>query len=88
MLFRSKNLPVDYLKIDGDFVKGISKDPVSLSMVRAINQIGHTMGMRTVAEYVDDPAVLQALRDIGIDYAQGYLLGKPQPLSEILMETA
>ena len=83
-----KNLPVDYLKIDADFVRGIIGDPVNLSMVKAINQIGHTMGMRTVAEYVDNPEVLQALRDIGIDYAQGYLLGKPQPLSEMLLETA
>ncbi len=83
-----KNLPVDYLKIDGDFVKNISDDPVSLSMVKAINQIGHTMGMLTVADYVDNPVVLKALREIGVDYAQGYLLGKPQPLSAILMETA
>ncbi len=83
-----KNLPVDYLKIDADFVKGITGDPISLSMVRAINQIGHAMGMRTVAEYVDNPEVLQALRDIGIDYAQGYLLGKPQPIAEMLLETA
>ena len=69
-------------------MRGIIGDPVNLSMVKAINQIGHTMGMRTVAEYVDNPEVLQALRDIGIDYAQGYLLGKPQPLSEMLLETA
>jgi len=75
-----KNLPVDYLKIDSSFVKEINTDPVSLSMVSAINQIAHTMGLRTVAEYVDDPGVLQSLRDLGIDYAQGYLISKPQPL--------
>jgi diguanylate cyclase (GGDEF)-like protein/PAS domain S-box-containing protein len=78
-----KNLPVDYLKIDGSFVKDIDTDRVSLSMVTAINQIAHTMGLRTVAEHVDDPGVLQILRDIGIDYAQGYLIDKPQPLSEM-----
>lgn len=83
-----KNLPVDYLKIDASFIKEINTDPVSLSMVSAINQIAHTMGLRTVAEYVDDPEILEMLRDIGIDYAQGYLVGKPQPLSEMLMQTA
>jgi len=83
-----KNLPVDYLKIDSSLVREIKTDPVSLSIVSGINQIAHTMGLRTVAEYVDDPEVLKALRDIGIDYAQGYLISRPQPLSQMLLETA
>lgn len=83
-----RNLPVDFLKIDSDFVKEIKKDPVSLDLVKAINQIGHILGLRTVVEHVDDPETFHVVRDIGIDYAQGYLLGKPQPLTEMLMEPA
>jgi EAL domain-containing protein (putative c-di-GMP-specific phosphodiesterase class I) len=77
-----KNLPVDFLKIDGSFVRGIANNPVDLAMVQSINEIGHLMGKRTVAEFVEDNAVLELLKASGIDYAQGYAIGRPMPLAE------
>ncbi len=77
-----KNLPVDFLKIDGSFVKDIADDPMDLAMVRAIHTIGQVMGLKTVAEYVASEAILEHLREIGVDYGQGYHLGQPQPLLE------
>ncbi|ANQ86047.1 ammonia permease [Azoarcus olearius] len=78
-----KNLPVDYLKIDGSFIRDIVSDPSDRAMVEAINTIGHTMGLATVAEFVEDEAILRALEEIGIDYAQGYHVGMPRPLAEL-----
>jgi EAL domain-containing protein (putative c-di-GMP-specific phosphodiesterase class I) len=79
-----KNLKVNYLKIDGSFVTDIVKDPVSASMVSAINQVGHAMHLQTVAEFVENDAIRQKLVDIGVDYGQGYGLGRPAPFGEIL----
>ncbi len=78
-----KNLPVDYLKIDGIFVKGIADDPIDYAMVKAINEIGHAMGKETIAEFVETDAILSKLREIGVDYAQGYHIAKPRPLVEM-----
>jgi EAL domain-containing protein (putative c-di-GMP-specific phosphodiesterase class I) len=80
-----KTLHVDFLKIDGLFVKGIAEDPTDLAMVKSINEIGHTMGKRTIAEFVENAAILEKLtaRGIGVDYAQGYHIGRPKPLSEL-----
>lgn len=75
-----KHLPVDYLKIDGAFIKDILNDPIHSAMVEAINQVGHVMGIKTVAEFVEDEATLLHLQKIGIDYAQGYHIEKPAPL--------
>jgi Amt family ammonium transporter len=77
-----KNLPVDYLKIDGHFIKDIIKDPVDRAMVMAVNQVGHVMGLKTIAEYVEDDQVHDALLEMGIDYVQGYNIGHPTPLDE------
>ena len=74
-----KNLPVDFLKIDGTFVQGINDDPLDLAMVRSINDIGHVMGKQTIAEGVESEAVLERLREIGVDYGQGYVFGRPTP---------
>jgi EAL domain-containing protein (putative c-di-GMP-specific phosphodiesterase class I) len=71
---------VDYLKIDGGFVKDMIEDPIDRAMVEAINQIGHVMGIQTVAVFVENEAILQELRKIGVDFAQGYGIEKPQPL--------
>jgi EAL domain-containing protein (putative c-di-GMP-specific phosphodiesterase class I) len=79
-----KVLPVDYLKIDGSFVREITSDVVSRSMVSAISQIGKTMGLATVAEFVGDDATQEVLRTIGVDYAQGYGVGKPAPFDAVL----
>ncbi|MES9903545.1 MAG: EAL domain-containing protein [Sedimenticola sp.] len=75
-----RNLPVDFIKIDGSFVKDIQSDPVDLAMVRSINTIAHEMGKKTVAEYVENDEILQLLREIDVDYAQGYGISKPMPL--------
>jgi diguanylate cyclase (GGDEF)-like protein/PAS domain S-box-containing protein len=75
-----KNLPVDFLKIDGEFVRDMVGDSVQRAMVEAIHQLGHLMGIRTIAEAVEDSATLEALRSIGVDYAQGYWIAAPEPL--------
>ena len=72
-----KYLPVDYVKIDGTFVRDILKDPVDQAMVRSINQISHSLGKKTVAEFVESADILEQIRSIGVDYAQGYHIGKP-----------
>ena len=77
-----KALPVDFLKIDGSFVRRIAEDPVDHAMVEAINKLGHVMGIRTIAEFVETEAVLARLRLLGVDFAQGHFLGKPAPLPE------
>ena len=77
-------MPVDFLKIDGLFVKDILDDPIDYAMVKSINEIGHVMGKKTVAEFVDSEAVLSSLAVIGVDYAQGYAVGKPRPIDEIV----
>ena len=75
-----KNLPVDYLKIDGQFVKDILDDPIDYALVNAINEIGHVMNKKTIAEYVENEQILEALTELKVDYVQGYYLGKPQSL--------
>jgi diguanylate cyclase (GGDEF)-like protein/PAS domain S-box-containing protein len=79
-----KALPVNYLKIDGQFVKDISIDSVDRTFVEAINKIGHVMGLQTIAEYVEDAKILSILKEMRVDYAQGYGVHKPCPLSDIL----
>jgi len=78
-----KNLPVDFLKIDGSFIKDIESDPIDLAMVQAINAIGHVMGLRTVAEFVSSASILERVRELGVDFAQGWHLGEPQPLASL-----
>ncbi|WP_051560237.1 EAL domain-containing protein [Marinobacterium jannaschii] len=78
-----KQLPVDFLKIDGSFVRDIATDPHDRTFVEAINNIGHSMQMTTVAEFVEDEAALQVLQQIGVDYAQGYGIARPAPLQQL-----
>ncbi len=75
-----KHLPVDYLKIDGSFVCDMLTDSVDEAMVEMINQIGHVMGIRTIAEYVENGEILQALIDKGVDFVQGFHLHRPAPM--------
>jgi EAL domain-containing protein (putative c-di-GMP-specific phosphodiesterase class I) len=75
-----KNLPVDFLKIDGVFVRDIMEDQIDFAMVRSINDIGHVMGKKTIAEFVENDAILERLRGIGVDYAQGFGVARPAPL--------
>jgi diguanylate cyclase (GGDEF)-like protein len=75
-----KTLPVDFLKIDGMFIRDIHEDPIHLAMVQSINEVGHLMGMETVAEFVECDAIIKVLRELGVDYAQGYGICPPRPL--------
>jgi diguanylate cyclase (GGDEF)-like protein len=75
-----RHLPVDFVKIDGGFVRNIAHNVVDMAMVEAINKISHVMGLQTIAEFVESEEVLHALRQLGVEYAQGYLLGRPQVL--------
>jgi len=72
-----KNLPVDYLKIDGQFISNVADDTVDESMVKAINQIGQAMGIETIAEQVETREVLDKLSELGIEFAQGYFIARP-----------
>ena len=74
-----KTLPVDFLKIDGTFVRDIVEDSIDRALVRSINDIGHVMGKQTIAEYVETQPTCDLLRDMGVDFAQGYLFGQPRP---------
>jgi diguanylate cyclase (GGDEF)-like protein/PAS domain S-box-containing protein len=79
-----KNLPVDYLKIDGAFVRDVLQDEIDLAMVRSINDIGHVMGKKTIAEFVESWEILQCMREIGVDFVQGYGIARPSPLIDLL----
>jgi len=78
-----RNLPVDYLKIDGVFVRNICNDEIDRAMVQSINQVGHVMGISTIAEFVEDEKTLNLLKQLGINYAQGFAIAKPRPLEEL-----
>jgi len=77
-----KRLSVNFLKIDGHLVHDIADNLVDQAMVEAINRIGHTMGVKTIAEFVENDEILARLRSIGVDYAQGYGIGRPCPLQQ------
>jgi diguanylate cyclase (GGDEF)-like protein/PAS domain S-box-containing protein len=82
-----KNLSVDYLKIDGMFVKGIVDDPIDRAMVKSINEIGQVMRMKTIAEFVENDAIRDILKELGVNYAQGYGVAKPVSFDELLKQT-
>ena len=73
-----KHFPVDFLKIDGSFVKEILHDPIDREMVRSINEIGHLTGKQTIAEFAENQEIIEMLRGLGVDYAQGYGIATPQ----------
>lgn len=81
-----KQFPVDYIKIDGSFVKRIANDQTDRAIVEAINHVGHVCEVETVAECVEDDALLGPLRDLQVDYAQGFAIGSPRPLLDILAD--
>lgn len=78
-----KNLPVDYLKIDGSLIKDLETDKVNVTMVESIIHIGQSMGLETIAEYVENDEIINILCDLKIDYIQGYGVAKPVPLEKI-----
>lgn len=79
-----KRLPADILKIDGQFIQNMLYNPLDLAMVKSINEISHIMGKKTVGEFVENEATLKKMKDIGIDFAQGFYLDTPKPLRTIL----
>ena len=83
-----QELPVDFVKIDGLFVHDMDKNPVHEAMVRSINDISHVLGKRTIAEFVEREAVFDQLQALGVDYAQGYLHGRPTDLVDLCSESA
>lgn len=79
-----RELPVDFLKIDGIFVKDLETDRISREMVRSINQVGHAMNLEVIAEYVENDAIIDILNEIGVDYGQGYGISRPMPIEEVV----
>jgi EAL domain-containing protein (putative c-di-GMP-specific phosphodiesterase class I) len=75
-----KNLPVDYLKIDGSFVKDMDSDQIDFAMVECFNRLSHVMNIQTIAECVENQSILKKLQKIGVDHAQGYYIDRPKPL--------
>jgi len=78
-----KELPVAFLKIDGKFIQDIVTDPLDRAMVESINQVGHVMGLETIAESVGSLAAVNQLRALGVDYGQGHWISPPRPLSAL-----
>lgn len=78
-----KHLPVDYIKIDGSFIRSVADDVADLALVRSINEMGHLMGKRTIAEYVENDQIRALMAEIGVDYVQGYGIEKPRPLESL-----
>ncbi len=79
-----KHLPVDYLKIDGGFVRDICSDPVAAALVESVNHVGHVVGARTIAECVEDEATRDRLAEMGVDFVQGFGISMPRPLDALL----
>ncbi len=78
-----KRLPVDYIKIDGSFIRDMADNAVDCAMVEAVNKLSHRMGIETIAEYVESELVVTALRELGVDYGQGFAIGTPTPLEQM-----
>ncbi len=81
-----KELPVDFLKIDGNYVKNIAIDPINFSIVKSINDVGHVMKIKTVAEFAENDAIIKKLKQIGVDFLQGFGISNPAPIEELLTE--
>jgi EAL domain-containing protein (putative c-di-GMP-specific phosphodiesterase class I) len=80
-----KALPVDYLKIDGQFITSLAHDPIDQAMVRCICDVAKAVGKQTLAEFVESSAVAALLADIGVDHIQGYFVHVPAPMEEVLL---
>jgi EAL domain-containing protein (putative c-di-GMP-specific phosphodiesterase class I) len=81
-----KQLPIDYLKIDGIFIRDLENDKMDAAIVKSINQMAQVMGKKTIAEFVENEAINQILAEIGVDYAQGYHFGKPVPMEMLVLK--
>ena len=83
-----RNFKVDFIKIDGSFVRDITHSAVDFAIIKAINNIPHEIHSQTVAEFVEDDSIMEMVRGLGVDFAQGYGLGRPEPIEEILVRAA
>jgi EAL domain-containing protein (putative c-di-GMP-specific phosphodiesterase class I) len=81
-----RELPVDYVKIDGSFISSIHENRNDYAMARSINDLAHFLGQETIAESVENDAIIQQLQEIGVDYLQGWGIGRPKPLDEITLD--
>lgn len=81
-----KNLEVDFLKIDGQFVQEMTSNKVDFEMVRSMNSVGEALGIKTIAEFVETEEIMNTLASINVDYAQGYFIGKPSPMADLLRD--
>jgi len=82
-----RNFPVEFIKIDGQFVRGMAKDPIQRALVESINHVGHVMQMKTIAAWVEDDEILALTRLMNVDYVQGSGIARPQPLSQVLEDS-
>jgi diguanylate cyclase (GGDEF)-like protein/PAS domain S-box-containing protein len=80
-----KTLPADFIKIDGNLVKNIAANPIDFALVEAMNRIAHALGVKTIAEFVETDAIVEKLKELGVDYAQGYAIARPQPAHLMLV---
>ena len=78
-----KNLPVDFIKIDGEIINKIADNTIDHAMVAAINQVGEVMNIKTIAGHVENARIMRKLEQIGVDYAQGHHISKPKPIEEL-----
>jgi EAL domain-containing protein (putative c-di-GMP-specific phosphodiesterase class I) len=78
-----KSLPVRYIKIDGSFVRNLANDPVDRAVVESINHVAHVLQLQTIAEWAETPAAVEILRDLGVDFAQGYGVGPAVTLDDL-----
>lgn len=79
-----KQLSVDYLKIDGSFIQNLPRDSMNQNLVQSIVEVAHKLHKETIAEFVEDEETLRMVRNYGSDHAQGYFIGRPQPLGQLL----
>jgi diguanylate cyclase (GGDEF)-like protein/PAS domain S-box-containing protein len=81
-----KELPADYIKLDGSFIRNIERDPVDQALVKSMIEVIQAIGKKAIAEYVENEAIIKLLIDMGIDYAQGYHIGQPQPVENLIVQ--
>ncbi len=81
-----KDLPADYIKLDGSFIQNLDCDEIDQTLVKSMIQVIQTLGKKAVAEYVESQAILNILQEMGVDFVQGYHLGAPKPAQEIMLE--
>jgi len=83
-----KNLPFNILKIDGTFIRDIANSDIDKTMVKSFSEVAKALGMATVAEFVENETILNIIKELGVEYSQGYGIAKPEPLSELIAKSS